>query len=332
MRLILPILTALFGIATTTPPPAVLQPYIREGRFDPGDYRWMAGRFDDASPADKAASLDVKSWLDACHAADQAETRAELRKLGVSAPKLERVDFRDPLCASAAATPYPVDLTSFARFARAVALARPVADTYLAAIRIAEEVAGPGGPELADQLMARPLADQMLRFGLGWGEGPMKDAPPLAPDVKAIVAARLGAALAERDRANTRWLKTIVAERGWPRISQVGEPASAKAWLLVQHADADPAFQLRALRLMEPLARTGEVSRKDHAYLHDRVMLKLTGRQRYATQLTCDGGRRVPLPLDDEKAMPGRRAAAGLDPLPAYLAQMRQLVGDCPPG
>lgn len=332
MRLILSVLAALFCIAATTPPPATLQPYIREGRFEPGDYRWMKGRFDDASSAEKAAFDGINRWLEACLAADRMDARAKLGAMGFADPRLEGWSYADPLCASVASMPWGMDRRSFVRFAQAVAVARPIADTYLAAVRTAEEAGGPRSPKLTDALLARPLAEQMLRFALGWGEGVMKDAPPLAPDVKSIVTARLGVALAERDRANTRWLKQVVAERGWPRISEVGEPASAQAWLLVQHADADPAFQLEALRLMEPLAKTGEVSRRNHAYLHDRVMLKLTGKQRYATQLTCEKGRRVPLPLDDERAMPGRRAEAGLEPLAAYLAQMRELAGDCPPG
>jgi hypothetical protein len=32
------------------PPPAQLEPYVKDGRFDPGDYGWMKGRFGDATP------------------------------------------------------------------------------------------------------------------------------------------------------------------------------------------------------------------------------------------------------------------------------------------
>lgn len=50
------------------PVPAVLAPYVRDGAFDPGDYAWMRGRFDDASPADKAAFAAIGGWLERCHA------------------------------------------------------------------------------------------------------------------------------------------------------------------------------------------------------------------------------------------------------------------------
>jgi hypothetical protein len=124
---------------------------------------------------------------------------------------------------------------------------------------------------------------------------------------------RLGAAMTARDHANTEWLKGIVAERGWPTISQVGEEAAFNAWLLVQHADHDPLFQLRSLRLMEPLVAQGEVTKQNYAYLYDRIMLKLAGKQRYATQVMCrDGGEAAPA----ARGRGERRAAAQRDGSP----------------
>jgi hypothetical protein len=35
---------------------------------------------------------------------------------------------------------------------------------------------------------------------------------------------------------------------------------------------------------MEPLVAQGEVTKQNYAYLYDRIMLKLAGKQRYATQ------------------------------------------------
>src|SRR5262245_47910462 len=45
------------------------------------------------------------------------------------------------------------------------------------------------------------------------------------------------------DRENTARLKQIIDRIGWPTISRVGAQASSAAWLLVQHADAEPEFQ-----------------------------------------------------------------------------------------
>lgn len=107
--------------------------------------------------------------------------------------------------------------------------------------------------------------------------------------------------------------------------------ASGNAWLLVQHADDDPAFQVAMLRLMELLAAHDEVNKRNVAMLTDRVMLKLVGRQRYGTQFTCQDGRHTPLPLEDEATLANRRAAMGLDTLAQNVIRMDQAYGPCSP-
>jgi hypothetical protein len=47
------------------------------------------------------------------------------------------------------------------------------------------------------------------------------------------------------DAENLPWLKQVVADIGWPGASAVGEDGAHAAWLLVQHAAADPKFQRR---------------------------------------------------------------------------------------
>lgn len=159
----------------------------------------------------------------------------------------------------------------------------------------------------------------------------MKDVPLLPPKDRALFVMRLGMATTAEDYANTEWLKKTVTEKGWPKISEVGEGAAGEAWLMVQHADADPVFQLQVLRLMEPLVPKGEVSKSNYAYLYDRVMLKLNGKQRYASQMTCDKGKRLPSPLEDEKAVDRYRAEMGMPALTEYMRQMDEMSGPCPP-
>jgi hypothetical protein len=60
-------------------------------------------------------------------------------------------------------------------------------------------------------------------------------------------------AVLEIDAEATAFLKMVVDEHGWPGISLVGEDGASAAWLLAQHADADPEFQAPVLKLMEPL-------------------------------------------------------------------------------
>src|SRR4051794_10939213 len=54
---------------------------------------------------------------------------------------------------------------------------------------------------------------------------------------------KLTSALRRVDRDNTKRLGEIVAEHGWPTTTLVGKDGANAAWLLVQHADTEPAFQ-----------------------------------------------------------------------------------------
>ena len=117
--------------------------------------------------------------------------------------------------------------------------------------------------------------------------------------------------------AHLRRLKQIVAEVGWPGISMVGEDGAQAAWLLVQHADQDRAYQREILALIEPLVAVGEVSPETFAYLYDRVNLP----QRYGTQGECKAaGQWVPYAIEDEGGVDSRRAAIGMEPLARYAA------------
>ena len=51
----------------------------------------------------------------------------------------------------------------------------------------------------------------------------------------------------QADTENTAWLKGIVNKQGWPTISDIGKDGFNAAWLLVQHADTDRAFQKQCL-------------------------------------------------------------------------------------
>jgi hypothetical protein len=76
--------------------------------------------------------------------------------------------------------------------------------------------------------------------------------------------------MGEVDQDNTRWLKGVVAWCGWPTRSMVGDDGAAAAWLLVQHADHNPAFRRRCLVLMQALP-ADQTSPEHIAHLADRV-------------------------------------------------------------
>lgn len=116
----------------------------------------------------------------------------------------------------------------------------------------------------------------------------------------------------EADGENLPWLKAVIAERGWPGASLVGPDGANAAWLLAQHADADPAFQRQCLELLTVAVEAGEATGRQLAYLTDRVLLAEGEQQEYGTQFVGRGGRWVPHNLRDPDGVDARRAAAGL--------------------
>jgi len=72
------------------------------------------------------------------------------------------------------------------------------------------------------------------------------------------------------DRDNTAYMRTVLANCGWPRRSEVGEDAAKAAWLLTQHADMDPQYQVLASQQLKWAVLSDEASARDLAVLVDR--------------------------------------------------------------
>jgi hypothetical protein len=154
--------------------------------------------------------------------------------------------------------------------------------------------------ELHAELLRRAAADQEARHAL---------------DPVAMAAA---------DGENLSWLRRVIADMGWPGKSLVGEDGAGAAWLLVQHADRDPAFQRRCLDLMTVAVRRGEATLIQQAYLTDRVLLHEGKPQEYGTQAIARDGGFVPRKLRDGEHVDQRRASIGLGSLAGYLAEMAE--------
>lgn len=158
-------------------------------------------------------------------------------------------------------------------------------------------------PALRDELLRRAADDQRVRT----------EAKLLA--LEAIMV----------DAANTIFMKDVVEKRGWPGRSMVGVDGANAAWILVQHADADPEFQRRCLALLEVAYSRQEATGQELAYLTDRVLVSEGKPQLYGTQFRRIGGELKPLPIKDEAHVDDRRREMGLSPLSDYTAQMRAL-------
>ena len=163
-------------------------------------------------------------------------------------------------------------------------------------------------PALRKEILAMRADDQKARHA--WTA--KVDDKKLAADVAAI------------DKRTAKRMHEIVTKYGWPGKSLVGEDGANAAWLLVQHADKDLAFQKDVLAKMEPMAKTEEVSPSDYGYLWDRVAVAEHRPQRYGTQFDKN---QEPQPMEDEAHVDERRASIGLPSMAQYRAQMRKMYG-----
>jgi hypothetical protein len=167
-----------------------------------------------------------------------------------------------------------------------------------------------GDPALHKELLALVAEDQAARMAMVHGD---PNDPALQQATSAI------------DARTTARMKQVVAAHGWPGKTMVGEDGAHAAWLLVQHADADIAFQKQVLALLEPLVATTEVTAIDYAYLYDRVAVAEHRPQRWGTQYGQNG---KPAPIEDEAHVDARRKAIGLGTMAEYDQQMRAMYGD----
>ena len=120
------------------------------------------------------------------------------------------------------------------------------------------------------------------------------------------------------DSLNLVRLEQVVAENGWPRISQVGRPAAQGAFLIVQHAPLEA--QERYLPMLRAAVEAGEGIPSNLAYLTDRIRVRKGEPQVYGMQVERDPetGALGFGAIEDESGVDARRAAVGLGPIAEY--------------
>ena len=168
---------------------------------------------------------------------------------------------------------------------------------------------GAKNPKLQREILAMVEEDQLARNRLIQAKGDKQ----VAKQVERI------------DRRDTARMKQVIAKFGWPGNALVGPTAAHGAWLLVQHADLDPAFQQRCLPLLEEAVKHGDASGKDLAYLTDRLRVAHHQPQVYGTQFHTVDGKLVPRPVEDSAHLDDRRRAVGLGTMAEYEQQMQRV-------
>jgi len=165
-------------------------------------------------------------------------------------------------------------------------------------------------PELRAELKKRVASDQRVREEAMGGGGPLEDKA-----MQAWLAV---------DRANLEWLKQTLAKHGFPTVEQVGKGGVADAFVLVQHADADPLLQQSVLESLRPRLATSGISKQEYAMLTDRVLDGQGKPQRYGTQYKREkDGSYVLKETEDMAHLEERRQQMDLMPVPVYECAMR---------
>ena len=122
------------------------------------------------------------------------------------------------------------------------------------------------------------------------------------------------------DKAHAERLKEIVDHIGWPTRDLVGLKATQAAYMVIQHAGHDVAFQNRCLGLMVDLVKAGELPASYVALLTDRIRVFQDQPQVFGTQMTMkrnEMGVMVPtptVPIEDAEHLNDRRALMGMAP------------------
>lgn len=179
---------------------------------------------------------------------------------------------------------------------------------------------GPSEAEIAEarrELVARGRTDQDVRTGVFRPGG--------------VVDYAILQRMMHTDSANTTWLKAYIAKWGWPRVRVVGREAVEAAFLIVQHAVHDTAFQRQMLPEVRSAAQRGDLDAQLVALLTDRIATHAGRPQTYGTQATIKNGRLVFDSIDDSANVDERRRSVGLPPLMVYKRLLDSIYNISPP-
>lgn len=121
-------------------------------------------------------------------------------------------------------------------------------------------------------------------------------------------------------------LEVIFREYGYPGYDLVGKEGSNHFWLMVQHSDSFPDFQVKVLDELKTQVDNKNADATNYALLTDRVNLNTGKKQIFGTQVTYNGmGQAYPRNLADSVGVNERRASVGLPSLEEYLNMMTEM-------
>ena len=125
---------------------------------------------------------------------------------------------------------------------------------------------------------------------------------------------------------NAKRLDEIVTEHGWPGISVVGLEGCRAAWLIAQHAICTPSLQRKFLIVLRRASESGDVLKKQVAFLTDRIRFNENKPQLYGAVLDWNEMGELSCELADPENVDARRREVGLPPFHEDLTRHREEV------
>jgi hypothetical protein len=148
----------------------------------------------------------------------------------------------------------------------------------------------------------------------------------LNKEVDSITLEKVQQKIMETDSLNYLIIKKLFVKEGYLGNNKIGVFSAHNFWLLIQHADKHPDFQIKVLESMKVEADKGNASLKDYAYLIDRVKINNGELQIYGTQMELDSTETSykPKPVIDPDKLDERRKSVGLMPIEQYIKFMNE--------
>lgn len=115
-------------------------------------------------------------------------------------------------------------------------------------------------------------------------------------------------------RKKSEMLKYVINTQGWPHPDSHDGHAEATAFLIVHHADYDPAFQKHCHELMLRSAEKGRATLGFLAFLTDRILCNEGKHQRFGTQVReVNNGCFVPKAIERPEQVDELRKQVGIE-------------------
>lgn len=117
-----------------------------------------------------------------------------------------------------------------------------------------------------------------------------------------------------QDSLNLVLVTRIIDRYGWLSVNEVGAEGNAALWLVIQHAELP--VQEKYFPILRTAVTNQKASKRQLAYLEDRILMRQGKKQLYGTQYKLDpeSGNMTLWDVEDPDGLDERRAAMGLPP------------------